>query len=175
MKQLEGKEAGLREETEETEKDHAPHPHSTIKRSTIKDAHSSIKDTEAARARTGGGLKLPETIEKPQAARRRRGAGAQEGGGEELAAAGEEKEGLMDEMEEEADSYEPSQVSSRIRTSPTSPLLRCSRMLTSPTSPRRSPHVSEPLLTYAHACSRMLMDEEEEEADCDLDRVLIAP
>ena len=127
MKQLEGKEAGLREETEETDKDDAPHP-----RSTIKDAHSTIKQTEAARARTGGGLKLPQTIEQPQPARRRRGAGAQEGEEEELAAAaaaGGETEGLMDEMEEEADSYEPSQVSSRMLT----PLLN--------------------MLTHAHACS----------------------
>ena len=146
MKQLEGKEAGLREETEETEKDDAPYA-----RSAIKDAHTSVKDTETARARTRGSLKLPETVEKPQAARRRRGAGAQEGEEEQLAAAaaaaGEETEGLMDEMEEEADSYEPSQVSVRMLTSPHleshEPSQVSSRILT-------SPHVCSRMLTYAH-------------------------
>ena len=146
MKQLEGKEAGLREETEETEKDDAPHA-----RSTVKDAHTSIKDTETAGARSGGGLKLPETMKKPQAARRRRGAGAQEGEEEQraaaAAAAGEETEGLMDEMEEEADSYEPSQVSVRMLTSPHldshEPSQVSSRILT-------SPHVCSRMLTYAH-------------------------
>ena len=65
---------------------------------------------------------------------------------------GEEKEGLMDEMEEEADSYEPSQVCSRMLTSPTL-LMYAHHSYDALSGILAYPNLSLPMLTHAHVCS----------------------